>query len=188
MLVMVSLTLAVPAGSLPGRSIERDLPREEPVIPVIHNYHKFSTWDAHESSICLLSAITLSTTTFKTVSSVWLTPVAKSNATASSRDSIATAAPMGASSQSRINNIFVAWNYGEAIILSYCIVTPLMKLVSTRSSLKKRFLIWGRPAPSIPCIRRIIRSRSKLPLQRTISSWLVFSRKPQRLPSWELDH
>ncbi len=101
MLAMVSLTLALPAGSLPGRSIERDLPREEPVIPVTPNYHKFSSWNAHVASICLLSAIMLSTTTFKMVSSAWLTPAVKSNVTEWSKDSIVTVAPTESLSLSR---------------------------------------------------------------------------------------
>lgn len=96
---MVSRALALPVGNLPRNSKERASPKEEPVVPVNHNYHKFIlfavVWAHTRRLFFFFSEITLSTMTFKMVLSAWLTRAVRSNVTESSGASIAIVALTG---------------------------------------------------------------------------------------------
>lgn len=106
LLAVLCGALALPAGTLPRVSKERAVvAKEEPVAPAVnHNYHKFPPvrTGTRMFLFCrLLRGITLSTTTFKMVSSAWLIHAVRFSATELSGASIATAGPTAFLSLSR---------------------------------------------------------------------------------------
>lgn len=185
MLAIVSGAVALPAGTLPRISKER-VSKEEPVVPVNHNYHKFSLCRrATEFFVCLLREIMLSTMTFKMVSSAWLMHAVRFNGTESSRASIAIAGPMGFLSLSRKEHHFSIkrWKRQGVQLKSLSVVTQLMKQVFIPSSPRKQLLIWNRQALSKPCIPHTVLSKSKLLSLKMMSIWHVINRMLPKRPA-----